>query len=97
MLMIRLARRGKKNRPFFRVVVSEKHKDMFGTAVEIVGHLDPFKEPREVVLNKERVQYWLSKGAQTSPTVHNILVDEKVITSAKIIKKNAKKADDSKK
>ncbi len=93
--MIRLARRGKKNKPFFRVVVSEKARDMFGRALEIVGHYNPVVASKDTKLDKERILYWISKGAQVSPTVHNILVNNKIITEKKIVKKQVKKAEES--
>lgn len=89
--MIRLARRGKKNKPFYRVVVSEKARDLFGKALEIVGHYDPTSPQKDRVLNAERIRYWLSKGAQSSPTVHNLLIDTKVIEGKKIQKTKKKK------
>lgn len=90
--MIRLARRGKKNSPFFRILVSEKAKDLFGDALETVGHYNPVSKNKDIQLNAERIQYWLSKGAQASPAVHNLLIDHKVITGAKIVKSKVKKA-----
>jgi small subunit ribosomal protein S16 len=72
-LMIRLARIGKKKRPFYRVVVTEKTRPRNGRFVEIVGTYDPLKKPAVVDVNSERVQYWLSKGAQPSDTVRSLL------------------------
>ncbi len=80
MLTIRLARRGKRNAPFFRVVISEKARDTFGRALEILGSYDPKGVGKTATLNAERIQYWISKGAQPSPTVHNLLIKQKVIT-----------------
>lgn len=94
--MIRLARRGKKNKPFFRVVVSEKARDLFGTALEILGHHNPIGKEKETVLDKERILYWLSKGAQASPTVANLLIQHKIIEGKKIVKKIAKKKEKKK-
>lgn len=91
MLMIRLARRGKKNKPFFRVVISEKSRDLFGTALEILGYYNPTSKTKDTQLNAERITYWLGHGAKASPTVHNLLVDQKIVSDKKIIKKNAKK------
>lgn len=85
--MIRLARRGKKNKAIYRLVVSEKARDTFGKALEIVGHYNPTTAQKEAFLNAERIQYWISKGAQTSPTVHNLLVEKQVITGEKIARK----------
>jgi len=83
MLTIRLTRKGKKNQPFFRVVLVDKRRSSTGgKAVEDLGYVDPLKKRRS--LNKERIQYWISKGAQASATIHNLLVSEKIITGEKI-------------
>lgn len=86
MLMIRLARRGKTNRPFYRIVVSDKRKDTFADSLEILGTVDPIAKPKAITLNKERICHWLSKGAQASPTVYNILVDHGIVSGKKIRK-----------
>src|SRR3989344_2102592 len=83
MLVIRLTRKGKKNQPFFRVVVTDKRRSAKGgRAVEILGYLDPLTKRKS--LKKERVLYWISKGAQPSVTVHNLLVSEKIIEGKKV-------------
>lgn len=82
MLKIRLARVGKKKRPAYRFIVSEAAKDPYGRALEILGHYNPFSKVIEV--NKERILYWISKGAQVSPTAYNLLVDQKVIEGEKV-------------
>jgi len=76
-LMIRLARIGKKKHPFYRVVVTEKTRPRNGRFVEIVGTYDPQKSPAVVQLDAERVQYWLAKGAQPSDTVRSLLRNPK--------------------
>jgi small subunit ribosomal protein S16 len=76
-LMIRLARIGKKKHPFYRVVVTEKTRPRNGRFVEIVGTYDPAKKPATVQLNDERVQYWIAKGAQPSDTVRSFLRNRK--------------------
>ncbi len=73
MLMIRLARIGKKKHPFYRVVVTEKARPRNGRFVEIVGTYDPLKKPAAIELDRARVDYWLSKGAQPSDTVRSFL------------------------
>jgi small subunit ribosomal protein S16 len=90
--MIRFARRGKKNKAFYRVVVSEKARDLFGRALEIVGHYNPTSSKKECVLDAERIRYWISKGAKTSPSVHNLLVEKNIIEGKKI-QKTAKKKE----
>jgi len=76
-LTIRLARIGKKKRPFYRVVVTEKTRPRNGRFVEIVGTYDPLKKPAVVEVNRERVEYWLGKGAQPSDTVRSLLRNPK--------------------
>ena len=76
--MIRLARIGKKKRPFYRVIVTEKTRPRNGRFVEIVGTYDPLKKPAAVTLDHDRVSYWLSKGAQPSDTVRSFLKREKI-------------------
>jgi len=71
--MIRLARTGAKKKPTYRVVVIEKANARDGRFVEIVGHYNPRSHPVEVVLKRERIDYWLSKGAQPSNTVRGFL------------------------
>jgi len=76
-LMIRLARIGKKKHPHYRVVVTEKSRPRNGRFVEIVGTYDPSKKPAAVNLDRERVQYWIGKGAQPSDTVRSFLRNQK--------------------
>ena len=78
MLTIRLTRKGKKNQPFFKVVVIDKRRSSKGgRAVEVLGYVDPLTKKRS--LKKERVLYWISKGAKPSATVNNLLIKENVI------------------
>lgn len=83
MLTIRLSRTGRKNQPLYRVIISEKGRDPWGNALEILGHYNPRRHPRELVLDVERVKYWLSKGADASETVWNLLIDEKLVEGKK--------------
>jgi small subunit ribosomal protein S16 len=70
-LTIRLSRIGKKKRPYYRVVVTEKTRPRNGRFVEIIGTYDPLKKPAAV--HHDRVQYWLGKGAQPSDTVRSLI------------------------
>ncbi len=76
--MIRLARIGKKKKPFYRVVVIEKTRPRNGRVVENVGTYDPLKAPAEYKLNAERIKHWLGCGAQPSDTVRSILRRQKI-------------------
>ncbi len=84
MLVIRLTRVGKKKQPSYRIVVQEKHKDPWGKAMDFVGQYNPRSTPKTVVLKEDRIKEWLAKGAQPSATVHNLLVNAKVIAGEKI-------------
>lgn len=91
MLEIRLSRIGKKKKPLFRLIISEKTKDTKGDFLELLGFYNPHTKTKLVNLKKERIQYWLSCGAQTSATVHNLLIKNGVIRGKKIKKDKAKK------
>jgi small subunit ribosomal protein S16 len=72
-LMIRLARMGARKQPFYRVVVIDKERARNGRFVEIVGTYNPRTTPATVDLKRERIDYWVSKGAQVSETVSKLL------------------------
>jgi len=78
-LAIRLSRIGKKKRPFYRVVVTEKTRPRNGRFLEIVGTYDPLKKPAEIKLDAERIKYWLGCGAQPSDTVRSFLRNQKIV------------------
>ncbi|MFH1643388.1 MAG: 30S ribosomal protein S16 [Patescibacteria group bacterium] len=83
MLVIRLFRTGKKNQPFFKIVVTDKRNPpKGGRFVEKLGFWNPLTKERKV--DAERVKYWISQGAKSSDTVHNLLITEKVIEGEKI-------------
>ena len=72
---IRLRRIGKnpKKRYFFRISVYDKRKGRDSRSIEELGYYDPCKDPALVKINKERLQYWLSCGAQMSETVKSLV------------------------
>ncbi len=65
----------------YRIVVMERERQTKGKPVEILGSYDPHNDVAR--LRTERIQYWIEQGARPSPTVHNILIEEKVITGEK--------------
>ena len=73
MLAIRLARVGAKKKPAYRVVVIEKSRARNSSSLEIVGHYNPTKDPLLLSLKRERIDYWISKGAQPSKTVDRLM------------------------
>lgn len=84
MLAIRLQRIGKKNRPSYRVVVSEARRDLYGTHNEILGSYDPVANPKVVNLKADRIKHWMSVGAKPSATVHNLLVSQGIVEGKKV-------------
>jgi small subunit ribosomal protein S16 len=70
---IRLRREGAKNRPYYKVVVADKRSPRDGKFIEIIGTYDPKKPGRNSTLQIDRVEYWISKGAQPSDTVRSLI------------------------
>jgi len=82
MLMIRLQRIGRKNDPAFRVVLTDsKNAAKSGKFKEILGSYN--LKSGEVLFKADRIKYWISNGAQTSATVHNFLVHQKLVEGKK--------------
>jgi len=71
--MIRLKRMGARKQPHYRVIVIEKERPRNGRPIEIVGTYNPRTNPATVELKRERVEYWISKGAQMSDRVSKIV------------------------
>ena len=82
MLMIRLARVGARKQPHYRIVVIEKDRARNGRSVEVVGTYNPRTNPASVELKRDRIDYWTSKGAQTSDIVAKLLKKQPAATSA---------------
>ena len=73
MVRIRLRRMGAKKKPFYRLVIAHKDSPRDGRFIEIVGTYDPRTQPETVELKTDRVNHWLSTGAQPSESVGRIL------------------------
>jgi len=73
LLVIRLSRQGRRNHPAYRLVVAENSKALDGSFVEIVGNYNPIAVGQPLVIQKERIEYWLSKGATPSNTIAKLL------------------------
>jgi small subunit ribosomal protein S16 len=77
MLVIRLQRTGRKSRAFYRLVVQDSRRTpTSGKVVALVGHYDPHS--KDVVINQERVKFFLDHGAQPSETVIRLLIAQKI-------------------
>lgn len=82
MLKIRLSRIGKTNKPMYRIIISENARDPYGRALEILGSYNPYT--KEINAEKERIEHWISVGAQLSPTLNNLLVGKDIIKGKKV-------------
>ncbi len=83
MLMIRLQRVGRTNDPSFRVVVADSRRSAkSGRYVELIGSYNPRTDA--VAIKADRAKHWLSKGAQASGTIHNLLISNKIIEGKKV-------------
>jgi small subunit ribosomal protein S16 len=77
MLKIRLRRMGSNRRPVYRVVVSDARQTPAAAVLEEVGFYNPRNQPAEVRIDRERVDYWVGRGAQLSETVRTLLAQKK--------------------
>lgn len=82
MLKIRLQRIGKRGQAYFRVVVLEHTQKPKGRYLEDLGSYDPHAKVFNV--KKERIEHWITKGAQLSDTVNNLIVGRKIIEGEKV-------------
>jgi small subunit ribosomal protein S16 len=70
---IRLARHGSKGNPFYRIVVAESRSPRDGRFIDRIGTYDPQPEPSDIKVDEEKAREWLSKGAQPTEQVRNLL------------------------
>ena len=96
MVKIRLTRLGRKKRPFYRVVAINSRSARDGKFLDILGTYDPLQEPSVVNLDKEKIDQWISKGAQLSNRVLKLYDPEKYgqIVSTKPKRKPKKQIDE---
>ena len=74
---IRLRREGALNRPYYKVVVADKRSPRDGKFIEMIGTYDPKKPGHNSTIKLDRVEYWISKGAQPSDTVRSLIKKNK--------------------
>ena len=82
-VVMRLRRMGAKKKPSYRIVVTDSRSARDGKFLEKVGWYDPMIDPPKTEVNKERVEYWLSKGVKPSETVCSILKKHGIESSPK--------------
>ena len=91
MVVIRLRRAGSKKRPFFRVVVADSRAARDSSFVEILGTYNPRTKPALVTVDKERMEYWIKKGAQPSDSVRTLIARH--LTAPKVVPSTAVAAE----
>ncbi|WRF69710.1 30S ribosomal protein S16 [Helicobacter pylori] len=72
MTVIRLTRIGRKKKPFYRVVVTDSRKRRDGGWIESIGYYNPLSDPKDIKIDKERLNYWKSVGAKMSERVEKL-------------------------
>lgn len=73
MVTLRLTRMGAKKKPFYRIVAADSRVQRDGRWIEQIGYYDPMKDPFILKLDLERVDHWLSVGAQPTDTVGHLI------------------------
>ena len=94
-LKIRLSRGGSKKRPFYRIVVAEAASPRDGRYVERLGHYNPMTakdNDQRLVVNGERVSYWLGLGAQPTERVQKLLASLELMAPVKLREQPKKSA-----
>src|SRR5829696_3748298 len=70
---VRLTRVGSKKNPIWRVVVSDQRSPRDGRFIETIGHYNPQTDPSTIVIDEERFQHWVARGAQPTNTVKQLV------------------------
>ncbi len=73
MVKIRLRRMGTRNRPYYRIVVSDSRLTSQSEVLEELGSYDPVTDPPTVSFDREKARQWIGKGAHASPTIQSLL------------------------
>ena len=79
---IRLARRGAKKKPFYRLVAADSEAPRDGKFIEILGYYDPMKEPADIKIQEDKVNYWLRQGARVTESAGALLRKQGLLKSA---------------
>ncbi|NCB20662.1 MAG: 30S ribosomal protein S16 [Clostridia bacterium] len=94
MLMIKLSKIGKTNKKVFRLIISEKGRDPYGRALEILGAYNPYT--KELTVKGDRIKYWISKGAGMTASVNNLLVGQSIVEGKKVVASKKGKINEKK-
>ncbi|PIE57487.1 MAG: 30S ribosomal protein S16 [Desulfobulbus propionicus] len=70
---IRLTRKGRKKKPFYRIIVADSQAPRDGKFLDIVGTYDPMQEPAAIKIDQEKLNDWVGKGAKPTATVQSLI------------------------
>ena len=73
MVKIRLQREGKKKAPFYHIVVADSRSPRDGKIIEQIGTFNPMTEPSTIVIDKEKLEKWISNGAKPTDSVKSLI------------------------
>ncbi|ERP30953.1 30S ribosomal protein S16 [Chitinivibrio alkaliphilus] len=73
MIRIRLARHGRKKRPFYRIVAADQRRSVRGKFLDVLGVYNPVAEPKVFEIKEDKLAYWLNEGAEMSDTVASLV------------------------
>jgi small subunit ribosomal protein S16 len=76
---IRLTRMGSKKKPFYRLIAADTESPRDGKFLQILGSYDPMKEPAQIEVHKEKVDYWIKQGASLSGSARSLLKKQGVL------------------
>jgi small subunit ribosomal protein S16 len=79
-IRIRLARRGSKKKPYYRIVVASTEAPRDGLFIENIGTYNPLTEPAQVEFKPDRLEYWMQHGAKPTDTVRSLLRKQRSAT-----------------
>lgn len=83
---LRFQRVGKPKRAFYRMVAIDTRKKRDAKPIEVLGNYDPFKQSDKLKVDKDRLKYWISKGAKLSVTLKNLLKNQRILENAAEVK-----------
>ncbi len=79
MVKLRLTRMGAKKSPFYRIVAIDSRKARDGEYIDQIGYYDPISDPKKIVIDGEKANEWIAKGAQPTDTVLGLLISQGII------------------
>ncbi len=79
---IRLTRKGAKKKPYYRLVAADSQAPRDGKFLEVLGYYDPKDQPARITLHRDKINYWLERGATASDSARAILKDQGLLKNS---------------